>query len=319
MVKGSGVDAVVSTYRQSSTDAQKTPTSTSTAKTTPPVQVTPNQMHPDKYKPSAGQFFTPVKPHWEVRVCPWDKPCIKYTYACHYFHPGFHYFGYRVKKLPPLAYRIIHHHHHYYCHQGIYYRYINGYYRVCRPPYTTVLALEKMRELELMQVRIRYYNEIDRQYKAINENNKYIVEQNATIAKNNAIIAEQQRIIAENQAKIAMQNSHLSTAPVIAGTTMDNRYLAAKAFETAEAAGLVQNFAAAGMNYYYQDGIFYIIEDNQYKVIIPPAGALVECLPEDYNIVTLAGEEYYEVDNTVYKVTNLDGTAYFEVVGQIEG
>lgn len=273
------------------------------------------------YKPSAGQYFAaPLRPHYEARICPWDKPYVKYTYVCHYFSPGFHYFGYRVKSLPRHAYCITHHHHKYYCYNGIYYRYHSlGHYRVCRPPYSTVLAYEKMRQLQLMNVRIRYYQEVNRQYKAINDNNRYITEQNATIAKNNAIIAEQQRIIAENEAKIAMQNSHLSTIPQKAGTTQDNRYLASRAFETAEAAGLVQNYAAAGVDYYYQDGVFYVIEDNQYKVIIPPAGALVECLPEDYTTVTLAGEEYYEVDGTIYKVTTLDGTAYFEVVGQIEG
>ena len=56
---------------------------------------------------------------------------------------------------------------------------------------------------------------------------------------------------------------------------------------------------------------------GEYNVIVPPAGALVETLPEDFDMVTLAdGNEYYKVDDTIYKVTVLEGKPYFEVVGQ---
>ena len=58
--------------------------------------------------------------------------------------------------------------------------------------------------------------------------------------------------------------------------------------------------------------------DGQYSVIVPPAGALVETLPEDYDLVTLAdGNQYYMVDYTVYKVTIVEGKPYFEVLGQL--
>ena len=71
-------------------------------------------------------------------------------------------------------------------------------------------------------------------------------------------------------------------------------------------------------SYYYQDGVFYTMDANgEYKVILPPAGALVETLPEDYDMVTLNGEEYYKVDETVYKVTINEGKPYFEVLGQL--
>ena len=56
---------------------------------------------------------------------------------------------------------------------------------------------------------------------------------------------------------------------------------------------------------------------GEYQVIVPPAGALVETLPEDYDMVTLNGDEYYKVDDTVYKVTITDGKPYFEVLGQM--
>lgn len=81
---------------------------------------------------------------------------------------------------------------------------------------------------------------------------------------------------------------------------------------------LTQTYAADGRQYYYQDGVFYVQErDGDFKVIVPPAGALVETLPDDCQIVMIAGKEYYKVDDTIYKVTVIDGQAYFEVVGQL--
>ena len=44
---------------------------------------------------------------------------------------------------------------------------------------------------------------------------------------------------------------------------------------------------------------------------------LVESLPEDYDIVNLNGEDYYKVDDTVYKVSISEGKPYFEVLGQL--
>jgi hypothetical protein len=65
--------------------------------------------------------------------------------------------------------------------------------------------------------------------------------------------------------------------------------------------------------------VFYTVDANgQYSVIVPPAGALVETLPEDYDMVVLAdGKEYYKVDDTVYRVTIVEGKPYFEVLGQL--
>ena len=53
--------------------------------------------------------------------------------------------------------------------------------------------------------------------------------------------------------------------------------------------------------------------------IVPPAGALITELPDDYRIVTLGGDEYYAVDDTVYRTTVIDGSVYFEVLGQMTG
>ena len=90
------------------------------------------------------------------------------------------------------------------------------------------------------------------------------------------------------------------------------------AYGLATQLGLVQSYAAAGTSYFYQDGVFYAqAADGQYYVIVPPAGALVEALPEDFDMVTLDGKEYYKVDDTIYQVTISDGKPYFEVLGQM--
>ena len=144
-------------------------------------------------------------------------------------------------------------------------------------------------------VRLSYYNTVVNTYSQINENNQYIAQQNAIIAQNNATIAAQNAQIAAGQQQAQV------------------------AYTLANQLGLVQSYAAADSNYYYQDGVFYMMDANgEYKVIVPPAGALVETLPEDYDLVTLAdGNEYYKVDDTVYKITILEGKPYFEVLGQM--
>ena len=116
-------------------------------------------------------------------------------------------------------------------------------------------------------------------------------------------------IIAQNNATIAAQNAQIAAG----------QQQAQAAYTLANQLGLIQSYAAAGSTYYYQDGVFYSMDANgQYSVIVPPAGALVETLPEDYDLVTLAdGNEYYKVDDTVYKVTIVEGKPYFEVLGQL--
>ena len=144
-------------------------------------------------------------------------------------------------------------------------------------------------------VRLSYYNTVVNTYSQISENNQYIAQQNAIIAQNNATIAAQNAQIAAGQQQAQV------------------------AYTLANQLGLVQSYAAADSNYYYQDGVFYMMDaKGEYKVIVPPAGALVENLPEDYDLVTLAdGNEYYKVDDTVYKITILEGKPYFEVLGQM--
>ncbi|MBR5100749.1 MAG: hypothetical protein IKX34_05550 [Bacteroidales bacterium] len=70
----------------------------------------------------------------------------------------------------------------------------------------------------------------------------------------------------------------------------------------------------AGQDYYYQDGVFYILKNGQYYVIEPPIGALVTEIPNDYDEVEIEGRTYYQVEDTLYKATVIDGALYFEVV-----
>lgn len=143
-------------------------------------------------------------------------------------------------------------------------------------------------------VRLSYYSTVANTFSQINENNQYIAQQNAIIAQNNAIIASQNQTIAQMQPT------------------------AYAAYSLANELGLVQSFAAADASYFYQDGVFYTMgPDGQCMVIVPPAGALVESLPEDYEVVILGGKEYYKVDDTVYRTVISDGKPYFEVVGQM--
>lgn len=191
-----------------------------------------------------------------------------------------HCFGHRVRVLPSHARRHVHYGITYYCFNDVWYRPFGGYYVVCRPPFGTVLAAELIADMAWAAVRLSYYHTVANTYSRINDNNEYIAQQNETIAM--------------------------------------NAQLASAAYSLADELGLVQSYADAGSSYFYQDGVFYTMgADGQYRVIVPPAGALVESLPDDYDLVTLNGDEYYKVDDTVYRVAISEGKPYFEVLGQL--
>ena len=246
-------------------------------KPTKPVQVRPD------HKPD---------PH---RVHPRERDFMHYSTPSYFWSGHNHCYGHRVRVLPTNVRRYKYHGVTYYCYNDIWYRPYSGYYVVCRPPFGTVLAANIIADMAWSAVRLSYYYTVANTYSQINENNQYIAEQNALIAQNNAIIAEQNAQIAAGQQQ------------------------ASAAYSLAAQLGLVQSYAAAGSDYYYQDGVFYVMDANgEYKVIVPPAGALVETLPEDFDLVTLAdGNEYYKVDDTIYRVVVLEGKPYFEVLGQL--
>ena len=81
---------------------------------------------------------------------------------------------------------------------------------------------------------------------------------------------------------------------------------------------LTHSYVSSGTEYYYQDGVFYIVDAyGQYRTIVPPTGALVQYLPDDYTTFRRGGELFYRVDDTVYALTLIDGNPYFEVLGQL--
>ena len=218
----------------------------------------------------------------------WDRPG--------YFwgdHP--HYYGYRIHALPPSWRRISHWGMDYYYYNGIYYRPFGGAYVVCRPPFGTPLEAAIDRAI-LRTLRFAYYYDTYRTYESVFDYYNVIARQNLIIAQQNA------RIIARNANYAINSNRALS------------------AYELANKLGLVQSYAYANADYFYQDGVFYTVSaSGVYSTIIPPAGALVTSLPDDYEIIVMGGIEYYLVDNTVFRTTVFEGEPYLEVLGQMYG
>ncbi|MBR5404195.1 MAG: hypothetical protein IK113_08245, partial [Bacteroidales bacterium] len=183
----------------------------------------------------------------------------------------------------------------YYFYNGVYYRPYGGYYVVCRPPFGTPLEVAINRAI-LHSLRFAYYCDVYRTFTRTFDYYNVIARQNLIIAQQNA------RIIANN-ASYALNSNRALTA-----------------YELANRLGLVQSYAYANSQYFYQDGVFYTISaSGAYTTIVPPAGALVTSLPDDYEIIVMGGVEYYMVDNTVYRTTLFDGMPYLEVLGQMYG
>lgn len=229
------------------------------------------------------------------RIPPRRRDPMPFGRAVRFWDGGHHYFGYRVSYLPNRYVRKVYLGIPYYLVDGIYYRYYRGHYYVSRPPFGVYFD-PVFDNLVYSVCNFAYYYDVYNTYRTINENAQTIASQNATIAANNATIARQNEAIALNSER------------------------AAKSYKEADRLGLVQSYADAGMEYFYQDGVFFTKDkDGKYVTIVPPAGALVKELPDDYDVITLDGEEYYKVDDTVYKLSIIDGTPYFEVLGQLTG
>ena len=233
--------------------------------------------------------------HNMERIPPRHRDPMPFGRAVRFWDGGRHYFGYRVSYLPSRYTRVEYFGVPYYLLDGIYYRYYRGHYYVSRPPFGVIF--DAVLDNILYSVcNFAYYYDVYDTFRTINDNAKTIASQNATIAANNATIARQNADIALNTDR------------------------AAKSHKEADRLGLVQSYADAGVEYFYQDGVFFIKDKNgKYVTIVPPAGALVQELPDDYDTLTLDGEEYYKVDDTVYKLTIIDGSPYFEVLGQLTG
>ena len=219
-----------------------------------------------------------------------------------YDYRGPHHYGNRIHRLPP-RYRIIHHCGvpYYFC-DGIYYRRHGSYYYVCRPPFGVHFD-HIVSDIALTACGIAFYFDRLNEYQAISENARTIISQNEAIAANNAILAAQNAAIAQNEAR-----------------TAGSKTLADESYALASRMGLVQSYASASTEYFYDDGVFYVkTSDGQYQTIAPPAGALVNELPDDYEVFTFDDDEYYLVDDSVYRTVVIEGKLYFEVLGQLNG
>ena len=228
-------------------------------------------------------------------IAPRDRRPVPYDRPDRFWHGHHHYFGHRIEFLPPGY--VMHHYwgRPYYFYDGFWYRHYHGCYYICRPPFGYVYVPDII-DVAYAACRIAFYCSEINAYNTVNENARTIAEQNAIIAQNNATIAQQNSEIALNTA--AAQESYV----------------------TANSLGLVQAYADASTEYFYDDGVFFTQSaDGKYTVIVPPAGALVTDLPDDYDTITLGGNEYYKVDDTVYELKVVDGTAYFQVLGQLTG
>lgn len=247
------------------------------------------------------------------RVHPNRKPPIPHSRPVSFWNRGRHYFGYRITSLPPRHVRRVYWGVPYYIIDGVYYRLVSGAYYICRPPFGVVFTPTV--SLAGAICSFAYYADSYYRYRTVNENANLITQQNRIIAENNATIAAQNEIIARQNELLSGQGT--STA---AGLASMNSQRAAESGRLADRLGLVQSYASVNEEYYYDDGVFFTRNaSGEYQTIVPPAGALIEELPEDYRIVTLDGEEYYAVDDTVYRMTAVGGTPYFEVLGQMTG
>lgn len=247
------------------------------------------------------------------RVHPNRKLPIPHNRPVSFWNRGRHYFGYRITSLPPRHVRRVYWGVPYYIIDGVYYRLVSGAYYICRPPFGVVFTPTV--SLAGAICSFAYYADSYYRYRTVNENANLITQQNRIIAENNATIAAQNEIIARQNELLSGQGA--STA---AGLASMNSQRAAESGRLADRLGLVQSYASVNEEYYYDDGVFFTRNaSGEYQTIVPPAGALIEELPEDYRIVTLDGEEYYAVDDTVYRMTEVGGTPYFEVLGQMTG
>ena len=225
------------------------------------------------------------------RMTPMDRPPIPYSAPAMFNKKRPHYYGYNIATMPHGYITKKYWGRDYYYYNGIWYSKGPQYYQVCRPPYHTEVTFGCCKK-GLTSVRFSYYNAVDRTYSAINQNYAIIAEQNRIIAQNNAIIAQQ-------NARLALNSTNANLAYLLASQL-----------------GLIQSFASATTPYYYQDGVFYTGSGHNFRTIMPPAGAIVASLPEDYIIVQYGGDPFYRVEDTLYRQFVVDGAPYFEVLGQ---
>ncbi len=92
------------------------------------------------------------------------------------------------------------------------------------------------------------------------------------------------------------------------------RRLPPRGFRVAALTGTLVRLSVRGMPYVYSEGVFYREVNNEYELVAPPEGAVVEELPEEVEEVLLEDMTAYELYDTLYAKTD-EG---FEVIGTLE-
>ena len=229
------------------------------------------------------------------RIPPRERGYMSYDRIPSFYEDDLHMYGYRIHTLPPSYKRYTYWGVDYYLYKNVYYRRYGNSYVVCRPPIGIVIDLGR-HDIHFSRVHFAYYFDVYRPFDVVDRNYRIILEQNREIARNNAVLARQNQALALNTSR------------------------ALSSYDIARALGLIQSFAGIDKDYFYQDGVFYTVKRNgRFEVIVPPAGALVDELPDDYDIIVLNGVEYYKVDDTVYRLVLIDGIPCLEVLGQMYG
>ena len=92
------------------------------------------------------------------------------------------------------------------------------------------------------------------------------------------------------------------------------RRLPPPGFRVAALTGTLVRLSVRGTPYVYSEGVFYRELNNEYELVAPPEGAILEELPEEVEEVLLEDMTAYELYDTLYAKTE-EG---YEVIGTLE-
>lgn len=69
--------------------------------------------------------------------------------------------------------------------------------------------------------------------------------------------------------------------------------------------------------YFYSDGYYYRYDNDNYTVVEPPLGAVLNSLPSGAKSLLIDGEQYYELNGVYYQaVTKDDGSTGYQIAGK---
>jgi hypothetical protein len=69
--------------------------------------------------------------------------------------------------------------------------------------------------------------------------------------------------------------------------------------------------------YFYSDGYYYQHDDDNYTIVEPPLGAILNQLPAGATSIMIDGEQYYELNGVYYQaVTQDDGSTGYQIAGK---